>query len=278
MKVKLNDKKYEGNTFYDSDRTLALENSQSDGYRPVFMNELADLRIEADKESELWQKGFVTPSLKATGKTNQKSKVVVYSHVDNYFSNPENIRKAIKQGLVNYAGKIPQDEFQKTVDMDGKTDKKGNRLVWVIPYENLKESPSAIIPVNEALEHPQTIPFLGGEERAKKYLNKFKEVHGKNIGIWHSDDLSDEALGRLLVVGNNCNNGLNGNVDLDNNAQFFGVRELGAEGVAQKISESPKKPEKVKAPNLEEILQFSRKFVPEIARKEYESGLKNFFE
>ena len=81
----------------------------------------------------------------------------------------------------------------------------------------------------------------------------------------------------MLVAGDDYGNGLIGD-GLDSDARFFGVRELGAEGVAQKISESPKKPEKVKAPNLEEILQFSRKFVPEIVRKEYESGLKNFFE
>ncbi len=283
MLVELNGKKYEGTHFYNTDRATALKDSQSDGYRPVFMNEFADLRIEAEKDSDLWRKWVVTPSLKATGKTNKNSKVVVYVHLNNYLSNQENIRKAIKQGLVNYAGKIPQDEFQKAVDLDGKKDEKGNRLVWVIPHETLKKSPSGVIPTSISLEHPQTIPFLGGEERAKKYLKKFEQVFGDKIGIWHSDDLFDEVVGRLLYAGNGYGDGgygggLDGNGSLGNYALFFGVRDLGAEGASQKIPESPEEAKKIPVPKLEEILQFSRKFVPEVAIKEYESGLKRLFE
>ena len=44
MLVNLNGKKYEGTPFYSRYRATALEESQSEGYRSVFMNELADLK------------------------------------------------------------------------------------------------------------------------------------------------------------------------------------------------------------------------------------------
>ena len=53
---------------------------------------------------------------------------------------------------------------------------------------------SDVIDVAQALEHPQTIPFLGGRARAEQYLQRHKEVKGNRIGIWHSADLADEPL------------------------------------------------------------------------------------
>ena len=277
MEVTLQDKNYEGKSFYNNELVKALEDSQEDNFRPVFMNEFADLRIKADKQDELIKKWYLTPSLRATGITNQGSKVVVYAHTDNYFSNQKNVRKARKD-LVNGAGKLPQEEFQKLVDQDKKENENKNRLVYVVDYEKLKKSSSKVIPVSQALEHPQTIPFLGGEERAKLYLEKHKEVYGNTIGIWHSNDLQDEAFGRLLYAGYGYYNGLSGDDDLDGIGRFFGVRPLVV--VEKKIPPQETKPKEkqIKVPSLEEIIQVSRKFVPEIAQEKFKEELKKLYE
>ena len=46
MKVTINGKQYDGEEFYKSELSQALEDSQSDGYRPLFMPELIDQRTK----------------------------------------------------------------------------------------------------------------------------------------------------------------------------------------------------------------------------------------
>ncbi|MBI2452546.1 hypothetical protein HYV50_05755 [Candidatus Pacearchaeota archaeon] len=172
-----------------------LEDSRNPAYEAVYMPELIDARIYSPEDSRIWQVWWITPSIRATGKTKQGNPVVVYAHIPNYFSKSENITKAINQGLVNYAGRIPQNEFQRLLDLEDK------KRVFVIPHSDLKNSEGGVISLKKALKHPQTIPFLGGEERAAKYFERHKEVYGENIGIWHTDDLAEEPLARALFVG-----------------------------------------------------------------------------
>ena len=83
-------------------------------------------------------------------------------------------------------------------------------------------SKSDVISVDEALEHHQVIPFLGGQNRAEAYLFRYKEVYGNNIGVWHSEDLhNDLAVGRLLFVGG-YDYGLKGDDGLDGDGWFVG--------------------------------------------------------
>ncbi len=263
----------QGKEFYDSRKDRALKSLIDQGYQPVFMPQLIDARIESDKDSRVWQTGFTTPSIRATG-IPQRGKyagkpVVAYFHADNHISNPDNITEAIdgKEGLVNYAGRIPQEEFQRFVDLDGQTDQYGNQVSFLVPYDDLRGSKSGVIPVKHALSHPQVIPFLGGEERAKKYLQRHKEVFGDEIGVWHLDDLDKEGneplpLGRLLYLGDGYINGLDGDDDLNGNGQFVGVRDG-----AQKISR----------PSLEQMLKYSERFVPEVARTDFKKGLEGLY-
>ena len=207
---------------------LALEECQNGNHRAMFAPEFADARIEG----KFWNDCFTTPSLMATGKTRQGNAVVVYAHVPNYFSNPENIRNAIKYGLKNGAGIMPEPEFQRLLGLEGEG-------VFVVDYKTLKKSSSGIIPVEKALEHPQTIPFLGGEDRAEKYLAKYKEEKDSSIEILHSDDLNEAPVGRLLGFGS-CDSslGLYGSSSLDNDGCFVRVRNdvvKSAEGDAKKI-------------------------------------------
>lgn len=198
-------------------------------YEAIFMPAIIDTRNEAPNNSTVFQCWYTVPSIKATGRTKQGTPVVVYAHVPNYFSAPENIRKAIKQGLVNGAGRFPQTELQRLLDLeDGKN-------VFVVDHNTLKNSTNGVIPVNKALKHPQTIPFIGEEGRAINYLEKHKQVYGEEIGNWHLDDLADKPLARLLFVGDDYYGGLLGDGPLYGDARFLGVPLNAAEGSARKI-------------------------------------------
>lgn len=225
MIVEIDGKKYESESERNDEIDIALENSQKDGFSALFMPKLIDLRTKYPENKKLWNNWYFTPSIKATGTTNQGSEVVVYVHKENYFSDPNNLREATKKGLVKGARKLPQKEFQKYVDEDGIEDKNGNRLVWVIPYQTLKSSSrSGGVSIDEAFEHPQTIPFLGGEQRAIAYFGVIKQIFKHTMSLWHSDDLSEEALARFLVVSYDCSIGLDGYNLIG--GRFIKVREL----------------------------------------------------
>lgn len=196
----------------------SLNQCLSEGYQVLFMPELALARTGSN---ELWQNWYATPSLRATGETKQGSKVVVYAHVPNFYSKPANVRNAVANGqLKNGAGPIPQEEFDKLVSLDG------NGRVFVIDYDTLRKSNSGPISVDDAIEHPQTIPFLGGEAIAKAYLAKHREAYNTSrIGVWHCDDYDKKTpRGRLLFVGYYVDyGGLFGNDVLGGYGRVFGV-------------------------------------------------------
>ena len=197
----------------------SLADCAREGYQALFMPELALKRIEAERDSEVITYWNGTPSLIVTGRTKQDSKVVIYAHVPNFYSNPVNIRETVESGrLVNCAGPVPQGEFNRLEALNG------SGRVFVIPYETLKQSSSGVINVDDAIGHPQTIPFLGlGREGAERYLIKHKEVYGNQIGIWHRDDFNKNTpLGRVLCLGN-CYVGLDGFSSLDYFGQVFGI-------------------------------------------------------
>ncbi len=187
------------------------------GYQPLFMPELAMARADADKDSRLWQTWFLAPSVKVTGKSRQGNTVVVYAHVPTSLSDPTNVRTMIdKKALVNGTGPMLQEEFYDLLDQEG------NR-VFVVDYNKLRRSVSGDINVDDALSHPQTIPFLGGKQNAQAYLAKHKEVYGKNIGVWHRDDLDDRPVGRVLYLGSDYYDGLGGDDVLDGDGRVLGV-------------------------------------------------------
>ena len=220
----------EGKEFYNDSMDKALAACLDDCFAPAFMPQIVDIRIASEKKARIWQTWWTAPSIRATGKTNLGNAVVVYAHVPNYFSNPSNIKEAMKN-LVNGAGIIPQKDFNKLLTIeDGEN-------VLVVDYDKLRKTVSGVVSIENAMEHPQTIPFLGGREQAEKYLQKHKEVYGDKIGIWHSDDLGDKPVGRLLFLGG-YGNGLGGDLDLNYNARFVGVPKSAA-GATPVYTHSP---------------------------------------
>ncbi len=245
-------------TFYHNSVEKALEDCQGE-HKVLFMPEVAEARINGAAQ---WDKGYTTPSIRATGRTKQGNAVVIYAHIPNFLSSPTNIREAKLRGLINHAARIPQEEFQRLVDAEDK------QTVWVVDHKKLRKSTSGEVSLKDALNHPQTIPFLGGQARAEQYLAAHAKAYGtKAIGVWHFDDLDEDSpLGRLLYLGNNAYDGFDG-INLDDGGRFAGVRNASAENAQKTIA----------TPSIEQILKISQRFFPEVGRKEFEAELKKLY-
>mgnify|MGYP001593958681 FL=1 len=84
---------------------------------------------------------------------------------------------------------------------------------------------NGLIKVDKALDHPQTLPFLGvSREEARVYLKKHKQVYGPDIGIWHCDDLGEEPVARPLLIGFASKGIFDGANNLDNGGHVLGER------------------------------------------------------
>lgn len=206
----------EAEEFHDTSVYRTLIALLDKNYDPLFMPSIIDMRIEAPKDAIIWQNWYCTPSIKVTGRTEGRNVVVVYAHITNYFSNPDSIKDKWK-GLADGAGIMPDKEFHGLLDLED------NKNVFVVDYKTLMGSESGVILLKDALKHPQTIPFLGGKERAEKYLERHKEVDGEKIGIFCSDDFigHDRPFGRLLFIGGKYDYGLG---IIFESGRFIGVR------------------------------------------------------
>lgn len=239
----------EGKEFYANTVAQALTDCQVE-HDAQFMPEFLDTRIFSDKDARVWQTWFLTPSIRATIRTMRGTPIVAYAHISNHFSNPQNIAQAVQEGLINGAGKLPKDERQRILDLEG------NNKVHVVDHATLMLWPSDVYGIDEptkehmkeyhgkiagvdmiAINHPQTVPFIGEESRARQYLVKHKDVFGPVIGIWHSDDLQtdDVAVARPLYAGS-CNDGLGGCNRLNYGGRFLGVRRGAGEASTPKVS------------------------------------------
>ena len=225
----------EGSTIEAALRDL-LSKDRTPRLEPVYMPGVIDGRnAYSPNEAPVNWRWLTTPSIKATGKTKAGTPIVVYAHVPNHFSNPDNIATAVGQGLVNGAGIMPQYEFQRLVELAEEQQGKPNQRVFLADYKALKRAPSDGVAVNNALKHPQTIPFLGGRARAEQYLPRHEKFLGKQIGIWHVDDLTEQAsIGRVLRVGFDYYSAFFAGDSLSAVARFVGVPR-GAEGAAPQM-------------------------------------------
>jgi hypothetical protein len=208
--------------FYADNIPDAMQNCINADRRMLFAPDIAELRIAAGPKHMIITKWWTTASLIATGWSRQNKAVVVFAHVPHYFSDPQNVRNVLKN-LVEGAGELQKSEFLRLLDLED------SKKVFVVDYSALVKADSSAFAVSEALAHPQTIPFIGGEELAQKYLDKHKQVYGNNIGIyyWKNDSRKNQYLGRLLVFGNYCYNYLYGNCVLNILGRLCGVNQSG---------------------------------------------------
>jgi hypothetical protein len=204
----------------------ALTAAEAAMLAPQYAPELANYRSNAPTNVDLWNNWVFTPSIRATGTSKAGNKVVVYAHVPHHYSNHANIRAAVAgKTLRQGAGPLPQTEFERLVALDGMIDDNDIRRVWVTDYDTLRRAPNGAIPIYKALEHPQTIPFLGDGTGAQAYLSAHTIAYNtKYIGIWHSDDFDEHTpRARLLCFGLDGSISLDGYGNLGSSGRFLGV-------------------------------------------------------
>ncbi|MBS3145118.1 hypothetical protein J4208_06055 [Candidatus Woesearchaeota archaeon] len=221
-----------GNSTWSSYAWSVLDQCQDEGFQPLYMPTLVDKVVNGELP---WDQWFTTPSIKATGETQQGSKVVVYAHIPTDLVTKEGLLNAWhttwRRDVANGAASIGYKEFQQLVDQDGLTDTRGNRLIWVVDHEILKTAPSETIHLDQVLEHPQTIPFLGGQARTEAYLTiHAKKENTNTFFVSYDDDFNVHAcwarlLSRSYEHGDARKFKMLHCSDLNDSAQFVGVRK-----------------------------------------------------
>jgi hypothetical protein len=220
------------------------------GCAPLFMPGLIAARNSAGADDLFWKGAFTSASIRARGKTKRGRHVVVYSHMANYLGLPDNLPDCVKEEI-----DMPQVEFQNLADSaDGKS-------IFVVDISERTQSKADVVTLDDALKHPQTIPFIGDKDCAVLYFHKHKEIYGNRIGLWFRNDVGVSPVARFLNLGGNGSDGLGGYPGDD--CMFVGVRKSGG----------PDKP----APTLDKILDASGDFVAAYAKEEFERRLRDLY-
>jgi hypothetical protein len=201
--------------------------------QPVSMPDILEGRIQGTIPFNEW---FTTPtSIRATGRYKGEGDAeVIYAHnVETYLSNPDNIKIKIDKRdkeLINGAARLGSTKEEAQKAFDRLRDRVDEKNVHVVPHSRFVKALSGFITVESALEHPQTIPFAGSEDTAKRYLPRHREAYKTDkIGMWHFDDLNDKEgpLGRWLCLGTDSY-GFNGDVHFDGDGRVLAVSAGGA--------------------------------------------------
>lgn len=173
---------------------LALKHCKEDGYRPLYLPELTDKRIDSEKDSLAWKSGYQTMSLKVTAMTPHRSRVMLVAHCRHYFSSYEKIRQSLDL-LVDGAGLLPKNEVERLIRLG----EKGEEVV-IIPYEKIVQARFGEQDLDSVMENPLFMAAMDNDlTRTEKYLKKYFQYRGKTISVLNLND-SDNA-GRLLSLG-----------------------------------------------------------------------------
>ena len=204
--------------FYYGTVAEGLSESERDNKSLAFMPQVVEARIgnkyilASEAYKKIWDRIIGTLSIKVTGKDTRGKKVILYAHTPHYFCNPENIRGAKD---INGALVMPKEAF------NGLLKKVDGEKIFAVDYDQIKESPN-IVPLCEALSHPEVIPFLG-KYGAKGYL-KSRNVGLRKAGmlqIEREDDVYSQPLARFLCLSDRSyGGGLNGFEDFNSTLRF----------------------------------------------------------
>ena len=195
--------------FYNATTLTIMRHLQQIGYQALNMPELVDFLIETDLEGETHI--FFSSSVIVVGaRTGFTDPIVVYAHVPNLLSNPNDAEFAkTDYGTTYVNGKImiPQSEFERLLDL------KDDKRVFVFNNSELYRAGQGFLTVEKALEHPQTLGFFGDLERAEKYLGKF---HPGGVDLTIPSLTIDEgyAAGSTFITASDIDDlGLNANIN-----------------------------------------------------------------
>ncbi len=244
-------KHVEGRDFVSDTPGKALDDCVQAGFRALSVPEIIDLRINASADSHLWTQWYTTASMRAVGYSKQGRAVIVYAHGDIYFKRGAVIRAAIGAGLENGAGVIPLNEFYAMLEReDGKS-------VFVVDYARVHETFTGELTIEKAVEHPLLVPFCGGEARARRYLQKCREMYGNYVKILHDDDVMERPLARLLYLGNK--GALDSLASLESENNCLGIEETRG-GLP-----------------LQELLVLVQHYVPKVAQGQFLQEVQRFY-
>ena len=273
-----------GKVFYDDNLVNALRAAQEfagpDGY-VASAPEIMHARVISSSD-DIWGKFFSAMSEEIVGTTKQGSEVLVECHGGGIFNSPKRIQRAIKEGLINGAGKVSQKEFNNL--LQGKKSeneipiysyteflqqtKLPRNYAIIIDLDKVKNLDSEYQNIENLYENPLMIARAGGQEQAKNYLKKAQQVYQNDeLGLWHSLKNVDtsKTSGRLLFVGYDFNFNINDN-NFYYSARFVGV-QTSAEGTTRKIV----------VPTLEQVLAITNKFTAEVNQAELKTALTELY-
>ena len=182
----------------------ALEACEGAGYSPSYTPDvaMARLALPATKDSALFNYELVTGSLRIVGHSPGGAHVDVYAHGAHPFLSADHIRGVTeRREFTPGALYFPEDMFNHLLTLDG------SGRVFVVDHSG---TDSHFMSVDEALEHPHTLPFLGlGHDEAQAYLTKHNTVYEPIVqaarsGLRRGGSKTIINGGILLKLGEGC--------------------------------------------------------------------------
>ncbi|MBS3168684.1 hypothetical protein J4216_06155 [Candidatus Woesearchaeota archaeon] len=214
-----------------------------------------DKRIVLPFKHQIWTKRSTPNSEEIVLITPQGNKIVVVAHREGIFTNnPDRIEQAYKEGLIDCAGRVYQEESKNLLNGKATTggevrvltygdllntrleDLKEGAYIIILDFDVAKATKSGFQYIDELSENPLFISRVGHPEIAQGYLADLK---GNRVyGNFHhfNKERSDRKLSSFLFLDEDEGIGIKGYTSLSECTQFFG--------------EAPE----VSSPNLENII------------------------
>lgn len=262
-----------GESFYDLDFLTAFKNAKTFAGKNGVVASLPDLingRILAPENNELWQNWYHANSEENVCKTMSGNKVVIIVHGGGIWT-PEKIEKNRTDEQISPNKRFISD-YESAQLLTGKFDsgidipvfsysdfKKQNILpkqyAIVIDFNGVKKTYSGYQDAKKLECNHLFIARVGGIDRAHSYLKKARELYKTSqLGNWHLYNSVDteQAQGGLLFLDNNRSNCYQDNF-ISGEGRFVGAV----------LKPATTKNNETVAPELEQILQNAKRFVPD---------------